>query len=179
MSIGKIIKEKRLQLGYSVDDLAKKLGKNRATIYRYEKDEIENLPISILKPLAKALNTTPGELLNWESDEKHYPISNDSRQFLIKETPLFYNVNNDTSTFISENYYNMDEPQFIVNEAKIKKNLSGGNSSVQKTMYAFAILENFILLNEEGQEKLADYADDLVSSCKYKKHNSLAMGKEA
>lgn len=179
MSIGKIIKEKRLQLGYSVDDLAKKLGKNRATIYRYEKDEIENLPISILKPLAKALNTTPGELLNWESDKKHYPISNDSRQFLIKEAPSFYNVNNDTSTFMSENYYNMDEPQFLVSESKIKKISSGTNLNNQITIHAFAILENFLLLNEEGQEKLADYADDLVSSCKYKKHNPLAMGKEA
>ena len=69
MSIGKLIKEKRLELGYSVDDLAKKLGKNRATVYRYEKDEIENLPIGILKPLAEALDTTPGELLNWQNSK--------------------------------------------------------------------------------------------------------------
>lgn len=47
----------------SVDDLAAKLGKNRATIYRYEKGDIENLPLDVLEPLAKALETTPGYLM--------------------------------------------------------------------------------------------------------------------
>ncbi len=50
MTIGERIKLRREQLGLSVDDIAEKLGKNRATIYRYESDEIENLPLSILEP---------------------------------------------------------------------------------------------------------------------------------
>lgn len=50
----------------TADQLAEKLGKNRATIYRYESDEIENMPISILEPLAKALQVTPAYLLGWE-----------------------------------------------------------------------------------------------------------------
>ena len=55
---------RRKQLGMSVDDLAAKLGKNRATIYRYENDMIE-MPASLLKPLAEILDTTPGELMDW------------------------------------------------------------------------------------------------------------------
>ena len=43
--------------------------KNRTTIYRYENNDIENLPITILEPLAKILKTTPIELLGW--DEQH------------------------------------------------------------------------------------------------------------
>ncbi len=35
----------------SVDELAKKVGKNRATIYRYENDEIE-MPVNLLRPIA-------------------------------------------------------------------------------------------------------------------------------
>lgn len=55
----------------TVDELAEKLGKNRATIYRYEGNEIENMPVSILEPLAKALHVTPAYLLGWEeSDDK-------------------------------------------------------------------------------------------------------------
>ena len=65
MSMGKRIKERRLQLGMSADDLAEKLGKNRATIYRYEGDEIENFPVSIIEPLAAALLTTPAYLMGW------------------------------------------------------------------------------------------------------------------
>lgn len=63
----------------SVDDLAEKLGKNRATVYRYEKGDIENLPLDVLEPLANALNTTPGYLMGWEesNDSMHNDISID------------------------------------------------------------------------------------------------------
>ena len=66
MSVGKRIKERRNELQMSVDDLATKLKKNRATIYRYEKGEIENLPIDIIESLAKALDTTPQFLMGWD-----------------------------------------------------------------------------------------------------------------
>lgn len=66
MSVGKRIKERRNELHMSVDELAVKLNKNRATIYRYEKGDIENLPIDILEPLAKALDTTPQYLMGWD-----------------------------------------------------------------------------------------------------------------
>lgn len=70
MTIGQKIKELRKQLNMSVDDLAAKLGKNRSTIYRYEKGDIENLPLDVLEPLAKALETTPGYLMGWESNKE-------------------------------------------------------------------------------------------------------------
>lgn len=66
MTIGERIKERRKKLGISVDDLANKIGKNRATIYRYESKEIENLPTTVLEPLAKALATTPAALMGWD-----------------------------------------------------------------------------------------------------------------
>ncbi|MGP1361096.1 MAG: helix-turn-helix domain-containing protein [Candidatus Fimenecus sp.] len=67
MTIGERIKNRRLKLGYTVDYVADKLHKNRATIYRYENNEIENLPTTILEPLAKILKTTPAELMGWEA----------------------------------------------------------------------------------------------------------------
>ena len=66
MDVGKRIRERRKELNLSVDELAKKLNKNRTTVYRYEKGDIENLPIDILGPLAKALNTTPAYLMGWD-----------------------------------------------------------------------------------------------------------------
>ncbi|MEG3069470.1 MAG: transcriptional repressor LexA [Candidatus Syntrophopropionicum ammoniitolerans] len=67
MTVGKRIKLRRESLGLSVDDVAKKLGKNRATVYRYESDEIENLPTTILEPLAKILRVSPAYLMGWEN----------------------------------------------------------------------------------------------------------------
>ena len=69
MRIGERIKQRRLELGYTADTLAKMLNKNRATIYRYENGEIENMPIDVIEPLAKALNTTPAYLMGWSSEQ--------------------------------------------------------------------------------------------------------------
>lgn len=66
MSIGHRIKERRKALKISADELGKRLGKNRATVYRYENGDIENLPIDILEPIAAALGTTPQYLMGWD-----------------------------------------------------------------------------------------------------------------
>ncbi len=70
MKIGMRIKERRKELKMSADELAKRLGKNRATIYRYEKGDIENLPLDILEPIAEALETNPASLMGWQMEEK-------------------------------------------------------------------------------------------------------------
>ncbi len=68
MNIGKIIKERRIKLNLSADYVADKIGKSRATLYRYENGDIEKMPISILEPLAKVLRTTPVELMGFTDD---------------------------------------------------------------------------------------------------------------
>ena len=40
-----------------------------ARVYRYESNEIENMSITILEPLAKALHTTPAELCGWNNTD--------------------------------------------------------------------------------------------------------------
>lgn len=69
MSIGKRIKLLRTKRGISIDELAARLGKNRTTVYRYENGDIENLPLSILNPLANALDTTPAHLMGWSAKD--------------------------------------------------------------------------------------------------------------
>ena len=71
MQIGQRISARRKELKMSADELAKKLGKDRSTIYRYEKGDIENLPLDILEPIAKALETTPQYLMGWEQVQKN------------------------------------------------------------------------------------------------------------
>ena len=65
---GRRIKKRRKELKLSVDQLADKLGKNRATVYRYESDEIENMPASVLNDLARVLKTTQAYLMGWEDN---------------------------------------------------------------------------------------------------------------
>ena len=69
MSIGARIKERRKALGYSAEEIAVRLGKSPATIYRYESGDIEKLPGELLAPLAEILNTSPAYLMGWEDTE--------------------------------------------------------------------------------------------------------------
>ena len=71
MTIGERIRKLRESRGISVIELADKLGKARSTIYRYESDEVQDMPITVLEPLAEALETTPAYLMGWtdESDK--------------------------------------------------------------------------------------------------------------
>lgn len=69
MNVGQRIKQRRKELGYNADFLAKHLNVSRSTVFRYEKGDIEKLPTEILEKLAKILNTTPGFLMGWETDE--------------------------------------------------------------------------------------------------------------
>lgn len=81
MTIGERIKQRRKELGLSVDELADKLGKNRATIYRYESNEIEKLPTTVLEPLADVLGVSPGFLMGWEDE----PTIKDPLDILIEK----------------------------------------------------------------------------------------------
>lgn len=78
MTVGERIKHRRIELGLSADDLAESIGKNRATIYRYESSEILDLPTSVLVPLAKALNTSPAYLMGWTPGETTLKYESDS-----------------------------------------------------------------------------------------------------
>lgn len=63
MNIGSRIKHRRMELKMSADALARKIGKDRSTIYRYESGSITKLSAEMLEPLADALETTPAYLI--------------------------------------------------------------------------------------------------------------------
>ena len=70
MTVGKRIKQRRKELGISADKLGEIIGKNRATVFRYENGDIENMPLDVIEPIAKALQTTPQFLMGWEDVQK-------------------------------------------------------------------------------------------------------------
>lgn len=67
--IGERMKQARLALGYSAEQVASFLNVSPATIYRYENGDISKLPSKFIKPLAEYLCVTPAYLMGW-TDEK-------------------------------------------------------------------------------------------------------------
>lgn len=81
-TIGDRIRKRRMELGLSAEELGERLGKDRATIYRYESGKIKNLPAATLEPLAAALLTTPADLLGYAT----VPESGQSEYYIDPET---------------------------------------------------------------------------------------------
>lgn len=63
MNIGSRMKQRRIELKMSADSLAKAIGKDRSTVYRYESGGIDKVSSDILVTLANALETTPSYLI--------------------------------------------------------------------------------------------------------------------
>ena len=97
MNIGQKIKQRRLALNMSADELAEKLNKHRATIYRYEKGDIEELPISVLEPLAEALQVDASYFLSNSIEDTGLNNNVKSDEYELEEfTILKRAMNNST-----------------------------------------------------------------------------------
>ena len=66
-SIGERIREKRQNLGYTLEKLANEIGVTPSTILKYENGGI-NIPSDKIEKLSIALKTTPAYLMGWEDE---------------------------------------------------------------------------------------------------------------
>ena len=71
MTVGERIKQRRLELNLSQDELAKRVGyKSRSSINKIELTR--DLPLKKVELMARALDTSPGYLMGW-TDEPPEP----------------------------------------------------------------------------------------------------------
>lgn len=68
MKINERIKKRRIELGMSLEDVAKIVGVNKSTIYKYENGISEKLPTQVLTQLSVALRCSPTYLLGLEDE---------------------------------------------------------------------------------------------------------------
>ncbi|MEF9998669.1 MAG: helix-turn-helix transcriptional regulator [Lachnospiraceae bacterium] len=64
--MAKRIKEQRLAMGYTQDELAHKLGLQKSAIAKYENGRVGNIKRSIIEQMAHILNCKPSYLMGWE-----------------------------------------------------------------------------------------------------------------
>lgn len=72
-----LIKERRKEIGKTLEQVGKEMGVSKATVQRWESGEIKDMRQGKLRALAKALETTPAYLMGW--DEITASISGDGR----------------------------------------------------------------------------------------------------
>lgn len=72
MTTGELIKQRRIELGMTQEELASKMGfKTKASISRLESND-RNLPLSKLKKMAMILDVRPSRLMGWDDDGLEY-----------------------------------------------------------------------------------------------------------
>ena len=69
MKINERIKARRKELGLTLKQVAEKLNVTESLISRYESNDVKNMGIDKIAPLAKILKTTPSYLMGWTENE--------------------------------------------------------------------------------------------------------------
>lgn len=95
MCISKRIKDRRQELGISVEELANRIDKNKATIYRYENGDIGKVPYDILGPLSEALDVSIAYLVGAVTQS----TSGDTQSELTNKEELLLKVYNELNDF--------------------------------------------------------------------------------
>lgn len=91
MTIGERIRQRRIELGMSQDELAKRLGyKDRSTISYIEKNG-GNLQMSKVEEIAKILEMPPEVLMGWGESEDEVVLTSREQKMLA----LFRTLNAD------------------------------------------------------------------------------------
>ena len=98
MKVNEIIRARRKELGLTLKQVADKLGVSESLISRYESNDVKNMGIDKLIPLAKILKTTPAYLMGWE-DEKNHSEKTPYNEVSVAEPQVQYNISNKKITY--------------------------------------------------------------------------------
>lgn len=128
MFIPERLRQRRLDMGLTLEEVGLPLGISRSAVNKYERGVIKNVYTSVVEGFAAVLRCSPGYLMGWTDD------------------PL--------------------------------EGLPGASAAPALPPRLQALADALEELNEEGQEKLVDYALDLVASGRYIKSDPAGLGQK-
>ena len=106
MSLHDDIKQRRIELGLTMADVAQSVGVSEATISRWESGDIANMKRDKIVSLAKALHVSPSFIMGWDEPETEDIVSSNkyNNVFPIKthKIPLLGDIACGEPIFASE-----------------------------------------------------------------------------
>lgn len=73
MEMNRRIKERRLALNLTQEELAQRLGLQKSAIAKYESGRVENIKRSVLAKMAEILECSPTYLMGWDDEQPSIP----------------------------------------------------------------------------------------------------------
>lgn len=140
MSIKDILKDRRLELQLTLEDVAKRVGVSPATISRWESGDIANMRRDRIAALAEALQISPAVIMGWDVDT---PIPPGTHRPQFKKVPMLgyaaagqplEDLNQDTPYYDVENKYDVDFCITVRGDSMIDANINDGDIVFIKSM---------------------------------------------
>lgn len=140
MSIKDILKDRRLELQLTLEDVAKRVGVSPATISRWESGDIANMRRDRIAALAEALQISPAVIMGWDVDT---PIPPGAHRPQFKKVPMLgyaaagqplEDLNQDTPYYDVENKYDVDFCITVRGDSMIDANINDGDIVFIKSM---------------------------------------------
>lgn len=82
------IKERRLALNLTQEELAQRLGLQKSAIAKYESGRVENIKRSVLAKMAEILECSPTYLMGWDDEQPSTPSYSNIFPLQRKRVPL-------------------------------------------------------------------------------------------
>lgn len=88
MEMNRRIKERRLALNLTQEELAQRLGLQKSAIAKYESGRVENIKRSVLAKMAEILECSPTYLMGWDDEQPSIPDYSNIFPLQRKRVPL-------------------------------------------------------------------------------------------
>lgn len=140
MDIKDILKDRRLELQLTLEDVAKRVGVSPATISRWESGDIANMRRDRIAALAESLQISPAVIMGWDVDT---PIPPGTHRPQFKKVPMLgyaaagqplEDLNQDTPYYDIENKYDVDFCITVRGDSMIDANINDGDIVFIKSM---------------------------------------------
>lgn len=173
MTFGEKVKATREKKGLSQSTLAKRMHVSQQAVAKYEKI-VEQPKLSTVRKIAEALEISISELVNdWRQytpEEIAADIESTAKKGLTHASSA-YNGDNYTGEELEEIIEKIKTSSKAEEGLAILKQLTDDlpERAGQMISYGKGLLESIDRLNDAGQQKVKDYADDLAENPKYRK----------
>ncbi|MCC8047069.1 MAG: helix-turn-helix domain-containing protein [Clostridiales bacterium] len=96
-SMGERIKERRVALGYTLEELAGKVGVGASTVRKWEIGYIKDMRSDKIQKVAAALEVTPAYLMGWEENQSVNVEQVHTNNGLIGQANAPVHINNENT----------------------------------------------------------------------------------
>lgn len=141
MEMADRIKQRRLAMGYTQEELAEKLGLQKSAIAKYENGRVENIKRSVISNMATVLECSPTYIMGW--DEDYYLGENLQNIFETLSKEFSIPANELIRCFFTENFTDLLPSKKVITLENMRNAL--------KTYFTFYADYEDILTNNERE----------------------------